>query len=276
MSDTHVQQEWWQAEDGQWYPPERHPHFRPTGIPPAAPSSPPEHGLVDPADLPPPPTPESLLEGPPPVWRKGDDGQWHPEPSPGGEPPDIGQPASAAASTRPQRRINPLLLWGYCLTVLACVVGLAVQSALSGSSTAGSACSLLTSTQKRALLDDPPAVKSESGLPGTSGGESVCTIVPSPLGSRSTVTSLFVVLRPAPDSFPTAVDRRVGTAVSVGGLTAWWIPTPEAHVPGAAVPASAYSLVTTKDGDLVSVEVTATQDPEHRAVEAMQDALAAV
>jgi hypothetical protein len=231
---------------------------------------------MDPADLPPPPTPESLLEGPPPVWRKGDDGQWHPEPSPGNESADIGQPAPA----RPDRRIHPLLLWGYwwgyCLTVLACVVGLAVQSALSGSSTAGSACSLLTSTQKRALLDDPPAVKSESGLPGTSGGESVCTIVPSPLGSRSTVTSLFVVLRPAPDSFPTAVDRRVGTAVSVGGLTAWWIPTPEAHVPGAAVPASAYSLVTTKDGDLVSVEVTATQDPEHRAVEAMQDALAAV
>ena len=46
--------------------------------------------------------------------------------------------------------------------------------------------------------------------------------------------------------------------------------------PGPAVPASAYSLVATKDGELVSVEVTTTQDPEHRAVEALQDALAAV
>jgi hypothetical protein len=149
---------------------------------------------------------------------------------------------------------------------------------MSGSSTptAVSACSLLTSTQKRALLDDPPAVKSESGLPGALGGETVCTIVPSPIGSRSAVTSLFVVLRPAPDRFPSAIDRRVGTAVSVGGRTAWWIPTPEAHVPGSAVPASAYSLVATKDGELVSVEVTTTQDPEHRAVEAMQDALGAV
>jgi hypothetical protein len=160
--------------------------------------------------------------------------------------------------------------------VLACLVGLGVQSALGGSSTAGSACSLLSATQKRALLDDPPAVKSESGLTGTSGGETVCTIVPSPIGSPSPVTSLFVVLRPAPDDFPTAVDRRVGTAVAVGGLTAWWIPTPEAHVPGAAVPASAYSLVATKDGDLVSVEVTTAQDPKHRAVQAMQDALAAI
>ena len=189
MSDTHVQQEWWQAPDGQWYPPERHPHFRPTGIPPAAPPSPPEHGLVDPADLPPPPTPESLLEGPPPVWRKGDDGQWHPEPSPGNEPGDIGQPAPA----RPDRRIHPLLLWGYCLTVLACLVGLAVQSAMSGSSTptASSACSLLTSTQKRALLDDPASVRSESGLPGASGGETVCTVVRgrSRAGARSPVSS---------------------------------------------------------------------------------------
>ena len=276
MSDTHVQQEWWQAPDGQWYPPERHPDFRPTGISPAAPPSPPEQGLVDPADLPPPPTLESLLEGPPPVWRKGDDGRWHPEPSPGGEPPDIGQPAPS----RPDRRLHPLLLWGYCLTVLACLVGLTVQSAMSGSSTAGStagsACSLLTSTQKQALLDNPPTVRSESGLPGTSGGETVCTVVPWPIASRSTVTSLFVVLRPAPDTFPTAVDRRVGTAVPVGGLTAWWIPTPEAHVPGAGVPASAYSLVATKDGHLVSVEVTTAQDPERRAVQAMQEALATI
>jgi hypothetical protein len=119
-------------------------------------------------------------------------------------------------------------------------------------------------------------VKSESGLPGPSGGETVCTVIPLPLGSDHTVAGLFVVLRPAPDGFPTGVDRRVGTAVSVGGLTAWWLPTPGTHGPGAAVPESAYSLVAVKDGDLVSVEVTTAQEPEHRAVQAMQDALASL
>jgi hypothetical protein len=33
MSDVQVEQSWWQATDGKWYPPERHPNFRPTGIP---------------------------------------------------------------------------------------------------------------------------------------------------------------------------------------------------------------------------------------------------
>jgi hypothetical protein len=37
MSDVQVQQDWWQATDGKWYPPERHPNFRPAGIPPAEP-----------------------------------------------------------------------------------------------------------------------------------------------------------------------------------------------------------------------------------------------
>jgi hypothetical protein len=35
MSDVQVDQGWWQATDGKWYPPERHPNFRPTGIPPS-------------------------------------------------------------------------------------------------------------------------------------------------------------------------------------------------------------------------------------------------
>jgi hypothetical protein len=49
MSDVQLQQDWWQATDGKWYPPERHPEYRPRGIPPA--------GL--------PPLPQSLEASPP-------------------------------------------------------------------------------------------------------------------------------------------------------------------------------------------------------------------
>jgi len=34
MSDVQMQQDWWQASDGKWYPPERHPDYRPQGLPP--------------------------------------------------------------------------------------------------------------------------------------------------------------------------------------------------------------------------------------------------
>jgi len=55
MSDVQVQQNWWQATDGKWYPPERHPNFRPTGIPPSG---------IDPSGFPPlPQVPSSVGNG---------------------------------------------------------------------------------------------------------------------------------------------------------------------------------------------------------------------
>ena len=48
MSDVQVQADWWQATDGRWYPPERHPNYRPTGILSADTSSNPEQGNMSP------------------------------------------------------------------------------------------------------------------------------------------------------------------------------------------------------------------------------------
>ena len=52
MSDVQVQPGWWQASDGKWYPPERHPEYRPQGLPPL----PQDSGLQEPSQPPIPPT----------------------------------------------------------------------------------------------------------------------------------------------------------------------------------------------------------------------------
>jgi hypothetical protein len=62
MNEVQVQQNWWQATDGNWYPPERHPNFRPTGTPPSG---------LDPSSFPPlppgPATPPAAYQGLSPV-----------------------------------------------------------------------------------------------------------------------------------------------------------------------------------------------------------------
>jgi hypothetical protein len=74
MSDVSQGDGWWEAKDGKWYPPERHPDYKaPAQI--AAPVAPT------------PPPPPSSLEGD--GWWKASDGNWYPpERHPSYQPPN--------------------------------------------------------------------------------------------------------------------------------------------------------------------------------------------
>jgi hypothetical protein len=74
MSDVSQGDGWWEAKDGKWYPPERHPDYKAPAqvVAPVAPT---------------PPPPPSSLEGD--GWWKASDGNWYPpERHPSYQPPN--------------------------------------------------------------------------------------------------------------------------------------------------------------------------------------------
>jgi len=281
MSDVRAQQDWWQASDGRWYPPELHPNYRPTGIPPS--SLPPlqNHYGSNPAAPLKPPT-ESLPSGSPPVRRSGTDDNWYPHvpqadhgPYPGAS--TLG--SSTPASGRHQGGIRVLL--GVLVLILLGGVAFGIYALIDGGSKANSACALLTSSQKSELLDHPPTVRDEGNFLHTPRGATVrgatlCTVIPWPITSQRSFTSLFLVMKPAPVDFPSALDRRLGQAMEVRGQTAWWIPSANALISGRPLPESDYFLVATKDGWLVSVQVTNIQNAKSIAVRTMSDSLGSI
>jgi hypothetical protein len=258
VSSTQPAPDWWEAIDGKWYPPQQHPDYRPLVNPPPPMGQLPHGGGSG----------STMMDGT--AERQYAGVNWdRPHEAPMDEP-SVGL-SHTSASTVSRRRSWALLLTGLGIA-LVCGTAFGVIHLAGRNTRVTSACSLLTSSQKSALLDAPPHVRSQALA---AKGESLCTVIPWPIGSQKALTTLFLTLKPAPAEFPSALERQLGRPVEVDGRAAWWIVSvPTASV--SAAPASDHFLIAKKDGRLVGAQVSTRVNPLAKDKLALADALAAI
>ena len=204
---------WWVASDGNWYPPETHPNA--TGhvalTEPGVVES--EGWVADPLGV---HEYRYFNRGRPTnLVRDGTQVSYEEQPIgravgvPPGRPVDP-QIRPASSGPRVGEFTPPLVVDGV-------LVGPFVLR--DGPSPVRSACSLLSTAQARALLDNPPSVRRSDFRGSPKSGASVCTFIPWPIDSQRSFPSVFLTLGPAPSEFPSAIVRKVGTLVQVDGET---------------------------------------------------------
>ena len=278
MSDVRVQRDWWLASDGRWYPPELHPNIRPVS-PSSLPPAEDQYG-INPVG-----SPKLVREsspGGPPVWQRGADNNRFRYPRQGDLGPMVGASAQGISTpTSGRRRRGTRVLLGGLALILLVGLALGIHALTNSGSKTSAACALLTSSQESELLDHPSNVRNEGESLHTTQGASVrgatlCTVIPWPITSQRSFTSLFLVMRPAPVNFPSALDRRLGQPIEVDGQTAWWIPSDSTLMSRGSLPGSDYFLVATKDGWLLSVQVTNIHDSKSIAISTMSDSLRSI
>lgn len=208
--------------------------------------------------------------GPPPEasgsWQASDGNWYKAEQHPSYTGVAVGDSLSKAG--RP-RRVRLIVLSAIALAVAGVISG--VLLAGGGTSSKTSVCSLLTDAQVRALIPGTHKLLVH-GLSYPKTRQSDCTFVPVPFDSP--VTSLDVVIGPAPHGFPSSALRHFAPPVSVDGRTAWWYNIfQEATPPGHQVPPEAHILLAVKDGREVGVQAETSDQPESLARRTMAEIL---
>jgi hypothetical protein len=170
------------------------------------------------------------------------------------------------------------------MAVLLVAIGVITWVVVGGGGRAAttlSACSLLSTTQERALLDTPDVRASGGSAPGMPHGSTGCAVVkwPFTVSNGQFPPWLQLQLGPRPSRSQDLLSRVAGTTqVTIHGQAAWLVPLgsnvqPNYHG-GPITGVSTYVLYAFKDGYEVKVQAFRTADTEATDKTAMDEMLA--